>query len=209
MAVDVLEILKEVGAVLANDHFVGTKGPHFATYVNKDALYPYTTKTSQVCAMFADAFHQYQVEVVAGPALGGIILSQWTAAHLGMMHGQPVLSLYAEKKDGTLQLTRGYDQLVKGKRVAVVEDITTTGGSLKTLIETVQAAGGEVVVAGVVVNKNPKEVTSEYFGVPFVALSELQIDLYSAEECPLCKSGVPINTTVGHGKKFLEQKNNQ
>lgn len=206
MAVDVLQILKEVGAVLTDDHFVGTKGPHFATYVNKDALYPYTTKTSQVCALFADKFHSYNVDVVAGPALGGIILSQWTAAHLGMMDSRVVLGLYAEKKDGTLQLTRGYDKLVKGKRVAVVEDITTTGGSLKTLIEAVQAAGGEVVVAGVIVNKNPKEVTSEFFGVPFIPLAELPIPLYNAQDCPLCKAGVPINTTIGHGKKFLESK---
>jgi orotate phosphoribosyltransferase len=206
MSVDVLQILKEVGAVLTNDHFVGTKGPHFATYVNKDALYPYTSKTSQVCALFADAFRSYQVDVVAGPALGGIILAQWTAAHLGMMDSRVVLGLYAEKKAGTLQLTRGYDQLLKGKRVAVVEDITTTGGSLKTLIAAIQAAGGEVVVAGVIVNKNPAAVTSDFFGVPFIALAELPIPLYSAEDCPLCQAGVPINTKIGHGKKFLNSK---
>lgn len=203
---DVLAILKEVGAVLTDDHFVGTSGKHFATYINKDALYPYTTKTSQVCAMFADAFKPYDVEVVVGPALGGIILSQWTAAHLGMMSKEPVLGVYAEKKDGTLMLTRGYDKLVQGKRVAVVEDLTTTGGSLKTAIEAVKAAGGEVVVAGAIANKNPKEVTSAFFGVPFIALAELPIELNSADDCPLCKAGVPINTTIGHGKKFLESK---
>lgn len=203
---NVLELLKSVNAIITDSHFVGTSGKHFATYINKDALYPYTTKTSQICAIFADKFKEYQPEAVVGPALGGIILSQWTAAHLGMMSNTSVLGVYAEKKDAGLQLTRGYDLLLKNKRVVVVEDLTTTGGSLKQAIEAVQQAGGKVVAAAVMVNKNPKEVTSEYFGVPFFALAEMSIELYTAENCPLCKSGVPINTSIGHGKAFVESQ---
>lgn len=200
---DILTTLTQVKAVMTDDHFVGTKGLHFATYINKDALYPHIAETSAVCEQFADGFMKYNADVVAGPALGGIILSQWTAYHLGLKSNKPILSVYAEKKEGDLQLTRGYDALVKGKNVVVVEDLTTTGGSLKQAIEAVQRAGGNVVAAAVMVNKNPQEVTSAYFGVPFFALAEMPVELYSAEDCPLCKSGVPINTTIGHGKKFL------
>lgn len=203
---DILAILKQVNAVMTDDHFVGTKSPHFSTYINKDALYPHIAETSTVCAEFAQQFAQFQPDVVAGPALGGIILSQWTAYHLSQQLNRPVLSVYAEKKADTLQLTRGYDSLVKGKNVVVVEDLTTTGGSLLQAIQAVQQAGGKVVAAAVMVNKNPNEVTSAFFGVPFFALAELPVELYTADNCPLCKNGVPINTTVGHGKKFLESK---
>lgn len=201
---DIISTLKKVKAVMTDDHFVGTKGPHFSTYINKDALYPHIAETSAVCEQFVEKFLQYQPDVVAGPALGGIILSQWTAYHLGVKLNTPVLSVYAEKKEGDLQLTRGYNDLVNGKKVVVVEDLTTTGGSLKQAIVAVQQAGGIVVAAAVMVNKNPKEVTSAYFGVPFFALAEMPVELYSAEQCPLCKSGVPINTTIGHGKAFVE-----
>lgn len=207
---DILTLLKNVNAVMPDDHFVGTSGLHFSTYINKDALYPHTSETSQVGAVFADNLKPYNVDVVAGPALGGIILSQWTTAHLKAMSSQPVLSVYAEKKlnaagEEELQLTRGYDKLVAGKRVAVVEDLATTGGSLKKVIQAVQKAGGEVVAAAVMVNKDPEHVTSETFGVPFIALAELPVVTYSAEDCPFCKNNVPVNTNIGHGKKFIEQ----
>lgn len=204
--IDIISTLKQVKAVMTDDHFVGTKGSHFATYINKDALYPHIAETSAVCEQFAEGFLKYNPDMVAGPALGGIILSQWTAYHLGSKMGRPILSVYAEKKDNELKLTRGYDALVKGKNVVVVEDLTTTGGSLKQAIAAVQQAGGKVVAAAVMVNKNPTEVTSTFFGVPFFALAEMPVELYAAEACPLCKNGVPINTTIGHGKKFLESK---
>ncbi|MBI2415138.1 MAG: phosphoribosyltransferase [Candidatus Kerfeldbacteria bacterium] len=203
---DLLTMLEQIGAIMSNDHFVGTSGSHFDTYINKDALYPYTDKVALVGQMFADKLKTYNVAVVAGPALGGIILSQWTAAALSKLTNQNVLSVYAEKKDGTLQLTRGYDKIVTGKNVAVVEDLTTTGGSLKKAVEAVQAAGGKVVVAAVMVNKNPHVVNSALFGVPFEALAEKIVQVYSPNQCQLCANTIPINTTIGHGKKFFEAK---
>ncbi|MFA6474577.1 MAG: phosphoribosyltransferase family protein [Patescibacteria group bacterium] len=204
---NLLAMLEEVGAVMPNDHFVGTSGSHFDTYINKDALYPYTDKVAMVGEMFAEAFKTYNVQVVAGPALGGIILSQWTAAALSKLTNTKVLSVYAEKKDDTLKMTRGYDKIVAGKNVAVVEDLTTTGGSLQKVIDAIQTAGGKVVVAAVMVNKNPQQVNSDFFGVPFVALAEKIVTVYPAEECKLCANNIPVNTTIGHGKIFFESKN--
>lgn len=201
--IDILETLKHVGAILDHDHFVGTSGAHFDTYINKDALYPHITEVSGVGKAFAEAHKHLPIDIVAGPALGGIILSQWTAYHLSQLTGREILSIYAEKKDDTLKLTRGYDKLVKGKNVLVVEDLTSTGGSLKQVIEAVQTCGGTVIAASVMVNKN-SDVTSETFGVPFTPLAEIDITLYEATNCELCKNNVPINTTIGHGKKFLE-----
>ena len=202
-----MDILKRTGAVITNSHFIGTSGAHFATYINKDALYPHTEDTSAVCKMFAEKAKGKGVQVVVGPALGGIILSTWTAYHLSLLEDREVLGVYTEKTENNgQQFTRGYDKFVKDKKVFVVEDLTTTGESAKKVVEAVRASGGEVVAVSVMVNRSPKTVTSEYFGVPFLPLDELEIPTYAEGDCPLCQSGVPINFTVGHGKKYLESK---
>src|SRR3989344_4437041 len=115
---DTLDILKKVGAIIEDGHFVGTSGLHFDTYVNKDFLYPHTKETSQICRLFSEKFKDSNIEVVVGPALGGIILSQWTAFHLSAMKSGEVLGIYTEKSGDKGQIfTRGYENYVKGKRV--------------------------------------------------------------------------------------------
>jgi orotate phosphoribosyltransferase len=201
---DVIAILKNVGAVLTDDHFVYTSGKHGSVYINKDALYPHTAQTSKIGQMFAERFKDSAIDVVAGPALGGIILSQWTAYHLSKIKQREVLGVYTEKTPEKNQIfTRGYDKLVKGKKALVIEDLTTTGGSVKKVVDSVREAGGTVVAVCVMVNRDLKMVTSESIGAPFSSLGVLFADAVDADACSLCKSGVPINTTVGHGKKFM------
>lgn len=204
---EVIEILKKVGAVLTDDHFVGTSGRHFDTYINKDALFPYTKETSEIGRLFAEKYKDEDIEVVATPAMGGIILSQWTAYHLSEVKGKEILSVYAEKKDGVLQYTRGYDAFVRGKKVLVIEDFATTGGSLKQVVDCTIDVGGIVVAACVMVNKDPDNINSETLGFPFSSLAVLKVENYDTTECPLCKNNISVNKQIGHGKKFLESKN--
>lgn len=207
---EVLQILKKTKAVLTDDHFVGTSGRHMATYINKDALYPHTFETSRIGELFAEKNKNLDIDVVAAPALGGIILSTWTAYHLSKLKNKEILSIYTEKDADKNQIfTRGYDQLVKGKNVLVIEDLTTTGGSVKKVVDSVKAAGGKVVNVCVMVNKDPENVTSEAIGAPFSALAVLKTKTYDVANCPLCAKGIPVNTTVGHGKKYLEAKTNK
>lgn len=204
---EVIEILKETGAVIADSHFVGTSGRHFDTYIAKDALYPHTEASSKVGKLFAEKFKENNIEIVVGPGWGGIILSQWTAYHLTQITGKEVLGVYSDKTpEGGQVLKRGYDKLVSGKRVLIVEDLTTTGGSVKKVVQTVKDNNGNIIAVSVMANKDPQHVTSETIGAPFEPLAELVVPNYDASECPLCKAGVPINTTVGHGKKFLEEQ---
>ncbi len=192
---------------MTNGHFVGTSGIHIDTYINKDALYVHTKETSRVCELMAQKVKNFDVDAVVGPALGGIILSQWTAYHLSKIKGKEVLAVYTEKnKEGIQAFTRGYDKLVKSKNVLVVEDAPTTGGSAKKVVDIVNSAGGKVVAVSVMVNKNKKGVTSEFFGTPFLSLAEIEIQSYEAKDCLMCKNNVPINITVGHGKKFMESR---
>jgi len=204
---DVIAILKKAGGVITNDHFVYTSGKHGSVYINKDAVYPHIQEVSKIGLMFAKKYKSKAVDVVAGPALGGIILSQWTAYHLSKLKGKEVLSIYTEKTPDKDQVfTRGYDKLVKNKKVLVIEDLTTTGGSVKKVVRSVKKAGGKVIGVGVMVNRNPKEVNAKMMGAPFMALGVLKADAVDEKNCELCKKNVQINTSVGHGKKYLEAK---
>lgn len=204
---DIIQTLQRVNAVITHDHFVYTSGKHGSVYVNKDALYPHTKETSQVGRMFAEKFKGVAIEVVAAPALGGIILSQWTAHHLSKLKHKEVLGVYTEKTPEKGQVfTQGYDASIRGKNVLVIEDLTTTGGSVKKVVESVRAAGGKVVAVCVMVNRNPKGVTTKTIGAPFFSLGILKADAYDEADCPLCARGVPVNTSVGHGKQFYEKR---
>src|SRR5262249_38293623 len=117
------QILAESGAIVTNSHIVYTSGRHGSAYVNKDAVYPHTARVSELCRLIADAVAGHAIDIVCGPATGAIILSQWTGHHLG----RP--AVYAEKaSEGGMVLKRGYDRLVAGKRVLLVEDVLNTGG---------------------------------------------------------------------------------
>lgn len=204
---EVIEILKKSGGLVTDSHLVYVSGKHGSVYLNKDAIYPHTEYASRIGELFAEQNKGKGVEVVAGPALGGIILSQWTAYHLSRLEGREVLGIYAEKMEGEQILRRGYDKVVSGKKVLVVEDITNTGGSVKKVIGSVREAGGEVVGVSVIINRSPGDVTSESIGAEFSSLAEFPAEAFEEKDCPLCAKGVPINTDVGHGKKYLEQKN--
>ncbi len=214
MAKDIIEILRGIGAIITDSHFVYTSGKHGSVYINKDVIYPHTKITSEIGELFADKFKDADVDVVAAPAVGGVILSQWTAYHLSNLKGKEVLSVYTEKDKGTLAsaaesehiFRRGYDKLIKGHKVLVLEDLTNTGISLQKVIDAVKANGGIVAAACVMVNRNSAQVNEEMLGVPFSSLGVFHAEAVDEKDCQLCKDGVPINTTVGHGKKFLEEK---
>jgi orotate phosphoribosyltransferase len=192
-------ILAEAQAIVTGSHVVYTSGKHGSAYVNKDAVYPNTARVSELCRHLADAARPQRPEVVCGPATGGIILATWTGHHLG------VPAVYAEKADGGMALRRGYDRLVAGKRVLVVEDILNTGGSVRDTVAAVRAAGGEVVAVAALVNRGG--VTAADVGAPvLVALLDVALDAWEADACPLCRDGVPVDTTVGKGREFLARR---
>lgn len=203
---EVLEMLENVGA-FRKGHFVFTSGRHSDTYVNKDALYPYTRETSRICRAFAEHFAARSIEAVVGPAIGAAILSQWTAYHLTGFSGYDVYSVYADKDgEGGFVIRRGYDSVIKGKRTIVVEDLMTTGGSAKKVVEAARAAGADI--AGVAVVCNRGGVVASDIGNPpeFISLVNLHLESWEEKDCDLCAKGIPVNTEVGHGKNFLERK---
>lgn len=208
-----LDVFKKTGGLITDSHIVYTSGKHGQIYFNKDAIYPHTSEISAICKIIADKFKDMAIDVVAAPALGGIILSQWTAYHLSQIIGKEIPGVYTEKTpDKNLPaqagqiFTRGYDKLIKNKKVLIVEDITTTGGSVKKVIESVKAAGGTIMAVCVLVNRDPENINTESIGAPFYPIEEVKAQAWDEEECPMCKAGIPVNTTVGKGREYLAAK---
>src|SRR5579872_6324635 len=105
-----LEIFKKTGAIVTDSHFVGTSGRHMAVYVNKDYLLSHPLETSRVTYLLAEQFKNLDVEVVAAPVVGGVILGHWVAYHLSKMQDKEIFSVYADKTaEGPLVFERGYD----------------------------------------------------------------------------------------------------
>ena len=206
---EVLQVLSKVGAVVTDSHIVYTSGKHGPAYVNKDALYPHTAETSRLCRAIAERFADDNVQVVIAPAIGGVILSQWTAHHLSKMNGHEVFGVYAEKSEDRRRddfiIKRGYDKLIAGKIVLVVEDVLTTGGSAKKVVEATRAIGGYVVGLGVLCNRGG--ITPQMIDVPKLdALVSVKLDAWDEATCPLCERNVPVNTDIGKGREFLARK---
>ncbi len=204
---NILEILKKTEAVLTDSHFVGTSGRHMSIYVNKDRLLTHPSETEEIAKLLAQTNKDLDVEVVAAPVVGAVILGHLTAQHLSKMQGKEVLSVYADKTDeGPLVFKRGYDELIKGKKVLIIEDTIATGLSIHKMIDAVKEFGGHIQGLSVIVNRVPKEITSQTLGFHFNALCEIPAETYEEKDCPLCASGIPINVKVGHGKKYLQAK---
>ena len=127
-------IFQEAKAIISGDHFVYKSGKHGSAYVNKDAVYVDPTKVFLLTLEIANHFVYDDIEVVIGPAIGGVILSQWIAWHLSSLTEREVLSIYSEKEGDSFVIKRGYDKFLSGKNVLVVEDVVTTGGSVKKVI---------------------------------------------------------------------------
>lgn len=205
---EVLQVLGKVGAVITDSHIVYTSGKHGTAYVNKDAVYPHTKEISVLCRAIAAWFADYGVKVVIAPAIGGVILSQWVAHHLSEITGREVLSVYAEKAESgdTFVIKRGYDKIVAGKNVLVVEDVLTTGGSAKKVIEATRALGGKIIGLGVLCNRGG--ITLEDVADPrkLFALVNVKLDAWDEADCPLCAKNVPINMDVGKGREYMARK---
>jgi len=208
---EVMAKFAAVGAVITASHLVYTSGKHGSAYVDKDAIYPFVNITADLCQSLVDLAARDNwmslATVVIGPERGGIILSQWTAYHLTRLTGNVVLGVYAEKTDD------GQDFLIKprwlkhvqGRNALVVEDVLTTGGSARKVVELVQTMGG--LVQGVIALCNRGGITAEDLNVPkLCSLVDVNLDSWDEVDCPLCKDGVPINTQVGHGKEFLARQ---
>lgn len=194
---ETIKILVEAGVFLEG-HFLLTGGQHSDQYVEKNlALADPYNHSYRLGEMLAECFREAEVQTIVAPAAGAIALGQWVAYHLARLTERKVESVFAERERASegqeFGLRRVFKNKVKGKKVLVVEDILTTGGSAKSVSCMVQAEGGEVIGVGAIVNRG--KVTADDLGVPRLeSLVEVDMRSWDKNECPLCKKGQGIDT---------------
>ena len=175
----VLDIFRQAGALLEG-HFLYTSGRHGEKFLQAARVLQYPGHTERLCKALAGIFADAKVELVVGPATGGIILAYETARHLNAR------AAFTEKDpiEG-MALKRGF-ALKPGARTLVVEDIITTGGSVRKTVEHLRRRGAEVVGVGALIDRSGGQAA---FDCRYEALAKLSLVSYAPEECPLCREG--------------------
>jgi len=181
---DTVERMFEKSGALLKGHFLLTSGLHSPVYWEKALVIQYPAYTEKLCKMIADRFHRSGAQVVAGPTTPGIIIAYEVARQL------KVRSIFAERDEsGTGRVFRRGFQITPGEKVLIVDDILTTGGSVKEVIDAVKKLGGNIVGVGVFVLRSARELD---FAVPFYACHRTEVVTYQPDKCPLCARGVPL-----------------
>lgn len=175
---EVIQIFKEAGALLEG-HFLLTSGRHSDRYMQCAQVLRYPAYTEKLCHVIADAFRDDQVDLVIGPAMGGILVSNETARQL------KVPSIFTERENGKMTLRRNF-HIEEGQRILVVEDVVTTGGSVREVMDIVAESGGQLVGVGVLVDRSNGQVD---LGAKFVPVLQMEVISYEAADCPLCRTG--------------------
>ncbi|HDN97761.1 MAG: orotate phosphoribosyltransferase [Candidatus Omnitrophota bacterium] len=176
---DIEKILEETGAILKG-HFLLSSGLHSDKYFQIALVFQYPEYGEKIAFQLAKMFKDEKIDVVIGPAIGGIILSY----ELGRI--LKARSIFAERENGKMRLRRGFD-ILEGERVLICEDVITTGLSVGEVIEIVREKKGEIVGIGCIVERGKAE-----FPYPVKSLLKLEIKNYHPSECPLCKKGIPL-----------------
>ena len=182
----VAEMLIKAEVVL-DGHFLLTSGLHSPRYLEKFRLLQHPEYTGRMCKMVAEHFKGVGVEVVAGPALGGVILAYEVARLLG------VRAVYAERVGDGRGFRRGLS-IEAGERTLVVDDILTTGGSVVDVIDAVRAEGGNVLGVGVLIDRSGGGVD---VGAPLYTCHRVEVPTYKPGECPECGDGVALSRPGG------------
>ena len=190
MALDVLKLLHETGALLTG-HFRLSSGLHSPNYVQCALLLEHPRNAKAIGAALAERVRAINVQKVAAPALGGVIIGYTVAEAL-----LDLPSIFIERKEGQMTLRRGF-RIKPGERVLIVEDVVTTGKSTREAAAVVAERGGVIAGFASILNRSGK---ANPFDAPYEALLALDLETYEAAACPLCKSGVSIDSP---GSRFV------
>jgi len=180
MPADIRALLEETGALLTG-HFRLSSGLHSPNYVQCARLLEHPRNAKVIGEDLAQRIEK--PDKIVAPALGGVIIGYTVAAALG------VPFVFTERKDGAMTLRRGF-RLNEGERVAIVEDVVTTGKSTRETAEVIAQHGAKVVGFASILNRSGKE---NPFDAPYASLLALNLETYEENPCPLCKAGTPLD----------------
>ena len=180
--INVEEIFHQSGAILKG-HFLLASGVHSPIYWEKFRVLQYPNYTEQLCRLIVDHFREQRIQVVAGPTTGGIILAFEVARQLG------VRGIFAEKVDTAERAFRRGFSIDPGERVLIVDDILTTGSSIREVMAAVAKQGGIVIGIGVLVDRSEQKAE---FGIPLFSCYRSVTVTYPPQDCPLCAAQIPL-----------------
>ncbi len=179
---DVLSLYRDTGAYLEG-HFLLASGRHSGTFLQSTTLFQFPQHAEAIGAALANTFADVKAAFVIGPAMGGVVLAHTVAKALGTR------ALFAEKDAAGQMMLRDAFEVVRGERFIAVEDVMTTGGSLKKAIAAAEAQGGVCAGVGCVIDRGlaefPDHLTPR-------ALAELTFPTYAPDNCPLCNQNMPL-----------------
>ena len=179
MSNEVLELLEKTEGVL-HGHFCLTSGLHSDIYFQFAKLYQYPDIVEKIAKKLAETLKEVEFDTIVAPAIGALIIGYETAKQSGKRN------LFVERKDGVMQLRRGY-QLSKGEKIVIIEDVITTAKTIKETIEATKEYGVEVAAVGCIVDR-----TCGKTGLNIKSLMQIEPVTYEPENCPLCKQGLPL-----------------
>jgi len=177
----VTRILKDEGALLEG-HFQLTSGKHSNQYIEKARILQNPAAAHNLCKRLAKRLAEYEFEAIISPAYGAIALGFETAYLMGKKF------VFTQRKEGEMIIRNGFD-LSHIRKIAIVEDILTTGGSIREVISCVQNKGLEVIAIGILIDRSGGKIE---FPVPLESLLCLEIPAYERENCDACKQNIPL-----------------
>jgi orotate phosphoribosyltransferase len=179
---EAMKKFEQAGAI-QKGHFKLTSGVHSDTYIQCAQVMQHPEFMHNLCSELGKKFRGDDIDVIVGPAIGGIIMAHVMARVLGPW----VRAIFTERENGKMTLRRSFE-IKEGEKVLVVEDVTTTGSSVREVIDIVNSRQGKVVGVGVLIDRSGGKVD---FGIKTEKLLTVDIKTYLPEECPLCKQGIP------------------
>ncbi|HEX9897501.1 MAG TPA: orotate phosphoribosyltransferase [Dehalococcoidales bacterium] len=183
---NVEEMFRKSGAVMEG-HFLLHSGMHSPVYWEKFRVLQYPEYVSKLCGMIAKHFRKYEIDLVAGPVTGGIILAFEVARQLGKR------AIYAENEGNKKAFRRGAI-VSPGDRILIVDDVMTAGGSINDVITAVNERQGKIVGVGVLVDRSDK---TPDFGVPLFSCLRTTAIAYPPDKCPQCAAKIPLTKPGG------------
>jgi orotate phosphoribosyltransferase len=178
---EVINEFKRTDALLEG-HFRLTSGLHSTVYLQCARVLQFPEKAAKFGRAIADQFAGANIQLVASPAIGGLIIGHEVARALGARF------IWTEREDGKMTLRRGFN-VTPHERAVVVEDVITTGGSTRETVDCLRAAGADVVGAASIIDRSGGDVE---VGVPRIALASLKVSAVDPADCDACKLGEPV-----------------
>jgi len=187
---EIMRKFEESGAI-QKGHFKLTSGVHSDTYIQCAQVMQYPEFIHNLCSELGKKFKGEYINVIIGPAIGAIIMAHVMA----MVLGPWVRAIFTERENGKMTLRRSFE-IKKGEKVLVVEDITTTGSSVREVIDIVKSKQAKVVGVGALIDRSGGKVD---FGVRYEKLVTIKMKTYEPNNCPLCKNKIPITKPGSRG----------